>query len=74
MLQEIRRRYRISCGTRLARVQRTDDPIDLPRIEMHYFREAGRWRDFLRGRDGYFQARRVLRAARETAARLGFNA
>lgn len=69
VLDEIRRRYRISCGTRLARVERTDDPIDLPRIEMHYFRDATRWRAYLDGRaEGYFALRRMLRAVRERVA------
>ncbi len=69
VLEEIRRTYRISCGTRLARVQRSDDPIDLPRIEMHYFRDSSRWRAYLDGRaEGYFALRRLLRAVRERAA------
>ena len=74
VLADLRGRYDVAFGTRFDRPRRSDDPVDVPRIEMHYFRDAARWRDFLRGRDGYFQARRVLRAARETAARLGFNA
>ena len=71
VLADLRSRYEVAFGTRLDRPRRSDDPVDIPRIEMHYFREAARWRDFLRGQDGYFQARRALRGARETLARLG---
>lgn len=71
VLADLRGRYELAFGTRFARPRRSDDAVDVPRIEMHYFREAARWRDFLRGRDGYFQARRALRGARETLARLG---
>jgi peptidoglycan/xylan/chitin deacetylase (PgdA/CDA1 family) len=63
---QIRRWFDISVGTRLQRATRDSDPFDLPRIEMHYFRDAGRWRDFLENRaETYFTVRRGLRAARE---------
>ncbi len=62
----IRRFYAVSCGTRLARVAQHDDPHDLPRIEMHYFRDPDRWSDYLLGRaEGYFRARRALRSVRQ---------
>lgn len=70
VIAEIRKHFAISCGTRLARVSRTDDPQDLPRIEMHYFRDIARWRAYLEGRgESYFQLRRALRAVREFATR-----
>ncbi len=72
VLDEIRKWYRLSCGTRLARVARTDDPVNLPRIEMHYFRDVARWRAYLDGRaESYFLCRRALRAVREFATRGG---
>lgn len=74
VLADLRGRYEIAFGTRFDRPRRSDDPVDVPRIEMHYFRDVGRWRDFLRGRDGYFQGRRLLRSIRESAARMGVHA
>lgn len=70
VLADLRGRYEVAFGTRLGRTRRTDDAVDVPRIEMHYFRDPARWRGFLEGRQGYFQARRLLRGVRETAARL----
>lgn len=64
-LTDMRARYAVAFGTRFDRVSRSDDPIDLPRIEMFYFRNTRRWRAFLKGRTGYFHARRVLRTVRE---------
>lgn len=62
---EIRKWYGVAVGTRLARVSRGCDRYDLPRIEMHYFRDPARWRSYLEGRgEWYFALRRSLRAAR----------
>ena len=58
---EIRRWFRISVGTGLRRARRDDDLFDLPRIEMHYFRNMRRWRSYLEGNDLFFDFRRVLR-------------
>ncbi len=70
VIDEIRKHFAISCGTRLARVKRTDDPYNLPRIEMHYFRDVTRWRAYLEGRgERYFRFRRALRAVSEFATR-----
>jgi peptidoglycan/xylan/chitin deacetylase (PgdA/CDA1 family) len=63
-LADIARIYEAAFGTRLGRASRTGDLFDVPRIEMHYFRRAGNWRAFLRGRRSYFLARRALRAVR----------
>lgn len=61
--------YEVSVGTRLARAGRSCDLYDLPRIEMHYFRDAARWQAYLEGRaESYFLARRVLRRARQLAS------
>ncbi len=63
---EIRKWFEISVGTRLQRATRSSDLFALPRIEMHYFRDTGRWRRFLMNRaETYFAFRRGLRAARE---------
>jgi peptidoglycan/xylan/chitin deacetylase (PgdA/CDA1 family) len=70
VLSDLRRRYRLAFGTRFDRARRGDDPLDIPRIEMHYFRDLARWRQFLRGHQTYFQARRLLRGVREAAGRL----
>ena len=55
--------YELSFGTRFGHARRDDPRCELPRIEMHYFRERRRWRDFLAGRHGYFHFRRALRGA-----------
>jgi peptidoglycan/xylan/chitin deacetylase (PgdA/CDA1 family) len=61
---EIRRQYPLAVGTRLAQARRWSDPHDLPRIEMHYFRDISRWRMHLQGRARvYFAVRQVLRQA-----------
>lgn len=62
---EIAAHYQAAFGTRLGVASRRDDRFDLPRIEMHYFRDPARWRSFLQGRRGYLHARRTLRALRE---------
>jgi peptidoglycan/xylan/chitin deacetylase (PgdA/CDA1 family) len=57
--------YRISVGTRLDRAGGTSDRYDVPRIEMHYFRDLERWRAYLEGRaEWYFGLRRGIRAVR----------
>lgn len=67
--QEIARWYGISVGTRLQRAARDSDRYDVPRIEMHYFRNLERWRAYLEGRaEWYFGLRRMLRAVRNAGA------
>jgi peptidoglycan/xylan/chitin deacetylase (PgdA/CDA1 family) len=59
---EIQKWFDMSLGTKLSRAGRHCDRYDVPRIEMHYFRDLKRWRDFLDGRgESYFLARRLLR-------------
>ncbi len=61
--------YQVAVGTRLARADRSCDLFDLPRIEMHYFRDIGRWRAYLEGHgEAYFHGRRFLRRVRHLAS------
>lgn len=63
----IAERYALSVGVRLGEARRDSPRYDLPRIEMHYYRDIGRWREFLRGDGGaYLTARRAARAVRQT--------
>lgn len=70
--REARRRiaglHATSVGTRLGEVGLGDDPHDLPRIEMFYFTDEGRWRAHLAGRGGAYLAQR--KALRWVKARL----
>ncbi len=62
--------YTVSVGTRLGRAGHDSDLYDLPRIEMHYFRDPARWRAYLEGRaEWYLAARRALRRLRQIATR-----
>lgn len=63
----IGRHYRAAFGTRLALARRGHDRFDVPRIEMHYFRDHRRWAGFLEGRLGYFCVRQGLRAIKSFA-------
>lgn len=60
--------HQTSVGTRLAEAGAGDDPLDLPRLEMFYFIDEGRWRDHLAGRGAPYLARR--RFMRGVKARL----
>lgn len=63
-VETIARCYRAAFGTRFAKARRGRDRHDIPRIDMHYFRQAWAWRNFLEGGTLYFAARRLLRAVR----------
>jgi peptidoglycan/xylan/chitin deacetylase (PgdA/CDA1 family) len=69
VLADISRCYDVAFGTRFARAQRSSHSFDVPRIEMHYFREEWQWRAFVRGGSSYYLARRALRAVRQLATR-----
>ena len=68
-MQLIRSTYAVSVGTTLAKVSRRWPIHNLPRIEMHYFRQMRRWRDFLGGgARSFFTIRRSLRRIRALAS------
>jgi peptidoglycan/xylan/chitin deacetylase (PgdA/CDA1 family) len=64
--EEIGKWFSLSFGTVLERAARDCDPYNVPRIDMHYFRDLNRWRNYLKGRgELYFAARRFIRGVRE---------
>ena len=57
--------YELSVGVRLGVADRQSPLFDLPRIEMHYFRDAQKFENFVRSSGSfYFQMRRFGRAVR----------
>ena len=64
IVEAISRHYRAAFGTRLAISQRTDDRFNVPRIDMHYFRDTKHWAGLLKGRRNYLRLRQTLRAVR----------
>jgi peptidoglycan/xylan/chitin deacetylase (PgdA/CDA1 family) len=66
-LADIACAYEAAFGTRFARATIEGNRFDVPRIEMHYFRNPRSWRGFLQGHASYFAARRALRAVRNAA-------
>ena len=68
--EAIGRHYLLSAGVRLGEARKSSPSFDLPRIEMHDYRNSGLWRGFLEGRGGvYLQARRAARNFRTAASR-----
>jgi peptidoglycan/xylan/chitin deacetylase (PgdA/CDA1 family) len=64
VVEAIGRHYRAAFGTRLALPVRGQDRFDIPRIDMHYFRDRRHWAGLLEGRRGYLRVRQALRAVR----------
>lgn len=65
--RELRGVFEASVGTRLARANPSSPLDDLPRVDMHYFRNPRRFREYLAGKgDLYFSVRKLLRTARRT--------
>ena len=69
VIEAIRRHYRIAFGTRLALPKRGQDRFDVPRIDMHYFRDPRHWAGLLKGRRNYLRVRQALRAVRSKVVR-----
>jgi peptidoglycan/xylan/chitin deacetylase (PgdA/CDA1 family) len=70
VLAELARTFDVAFGTRFDRAREGCDRYDVPRIEMHYFRNPRQWKRFVRGGNAYFTLRRALRAGRIAGARL----
>ena len=70
VLVDLAHTYDVAFGTRFDRAPPTCELLDVPRIEMHYFRQQRQWRAFLRGDQSYFLVRRALRAGRTAATKL----
>lgn len=59
------RHCELSVGTELASAKIHSDPMDMPRIEMHYFRNPSIWRSYLSGEgEFYFRFRAIMRKVR----------
>jgi peptidoglycan/xylan/chitin deacetylase (PgdA/CDA1 family) len=69
VVESISRHYRIAFGTRLALPKRGQDRFDIPRIDMHYFRDRGHWAGLLKGHRNYLRLRQMLRAVRSKMVR-----
>jgi peptidoglycan/xylan/chitin deacetylase (PgdA/CDA1 family) len=65
-ISAIARHYDVAFGTRLAMARRGRDRHDIPRLDMHYFRERRHWQALLGGNTAYLRARQGLRLVRET--------
>lgn len=62
----IARHYRTSVSTRLASAGLETSRLDLPRLEMYYFRDVRRWQNHLAGLGGrYLAIRKMARAVRQ---------
>jgi peptidoglycan/xylan/chitin deacetylase (PgdA/CDA1 family) len=65
--QEIARHYRWSVGVRMGSANGSAELFDLPRIDMWYFRNIGRWRRYVaKGWTPYFEWRRTWRALKQS--------
>jgi peptidoglycan/xylan/chitin deacetylase (PgdA/CDA1 family) len=69
VVETIGQHYRVAFGTRLALPERGKDRFDIPRIDMHYFRDPKHWTGLLEGRMGYLRLRQALRAVRSKVVR-----
>lgn len=64
--------YQAAFGTRLAIARPGEDRFDVPRIDMHYFRNSSIWMSFLKGNRSYFRLRQTLRAVRSRVVRSAY--
>ena len=68
----IKKHYRVSFGVRLGEAGRDSPRYDVPRIEMHYYRDAVTWRNFLEGHGGlYLRARQAMRGLKSVLTSSG---
>jgi peptidoglycan/xylan/chitin deacetylase (PgdA/CDA1 family) len=72
VVEAISRHYRAAFGTRLALPERGRDRFDIPRIDMHYFRDRRHWAGLLEGRRNYLRLRQTLRAVRSRLVRASY--
>lgn len=72
VVNAIGRHYRAAFGTRLALPEPGRDRFDIPRIDMHYFRDRRHWAGLLEGRRGYLRVRQALRAVRSKVVRTSY--
>ncbi|MCS6952385.1 MAG: polysaccharide deacetylase family protein [Bryobacterales bacterium] len=57
-----------ACGARLDLVRDGADVFDLPRVDVHYFRDLERFRRLIAGDETYLKVRRALRWVRQWVA------
>jgi peptidoglycan/xylan/chitin deacetylase (PgdA/CDA1 family) len=62
-------RFRLACGTELQPASAESDRFDLPRLDIHYFRDPRRFREAVEGGRAYLAVRRALRGFRTRLAR-----
>lgn len=68
--QAIRSHYATSVGTEFGQAAADSDVLNMPRLEMFYFRDPTAWKRHLAGRGGpYLGLRRALRAVRDLTSR-----
>lgn len=66
----VERLYKTSVGTRFDRATLDCDIVDLPRIEMFYYRNQKHWVDHIQGKGStYMRRRKTMRQAREAVSR-----
>ncbi len=66
VLEDIRARFDLAVGVTHGIAGANDSPIDLPRIEMFYYQDLNRWRDFLTGKGELFlKSRQAIRKVRK---------
>lgn len=65
----IAQHFDLAVGTAFAKAKPKHNLFELPRIEMHYFRDPKIWQNFLRGTTGYYKTRQSLRSLRRLVTR-----
>ena len=66
VLKAIASHYDIAAGTGLGRAGKDVDLFDVPRLEMHYYRDLSVWKRHLEGRGGsYLTMRKFARRVRQ---------